>query len=153
MARAVAPVVGVVLLVVVTVVAAAGVATTVIAIDPKEPTDRVTLSVTAEASDDRIAMRHDGGDAVDVREVSLTIGVNGEDLAHQPPIPYFAATGFVGAPTGPFNQGADPRWSAGERATLELASTNEPTIDPGDQVTVVLSKGDAVLGRVQTHAE
>lgn len=153
MARAVAPVVGVALLIVVTVVAAAAVGTTVLSAEPREQPQRATLAVTAEASTDRITVRHAGGDALDVHALSLSISVEGEDLAHQPPIPYFAAEGFVGAPTGPFNQDADPRWSAGESASLQIASTNEPTLSSGDRVTVVLATERTVLARVRTLAE
>lgn len=152
MARAVSPVVGVALMLVLTVVAAAAVGTAVLAVEPQEPPDRVALSIDADASENRIAITHAGGDALNVSAASMTISVDGRDLAHQPPIPYFAAEGFVGAPTGPFNEAADSRWSAGERGSLEIASTNEPTIEPGDRVTVVLSTERAVLGRASARA-
>lgn len=152
MARAVAPVVGVALLLVITVVAATAIGTAVTDVEPSELADDVAVAVTADASDNRITLRHAGGDALNVSEVSVTISVEGQDLAHQPPIPYFAAEGFVGAPTGPFNEAADPRWSAGERASLELASTNEPTIEPGDRVAVTLSTDETELARASARA-
>jgi len=149
---AVAPVVGVALLLAVTVVAAAGVGATALSVTPAQPGDRVAVTVTADAGADRIAVRHDGGDLLDVRELSLSVRVEDEPLDYQPPIPYFAASGFLGGPTGPFNRAADHNWSAGERASLRIASTNDPRPSPGDRVTVVLSTDRRVLARTETRA-
>lgn len=153
MARATSPVVGVVLLVALTVTAAATVGAAVTSLEPTAPADRVTLSASADADDDRITFRHEGGNALDVRDLSLSITVDDEPLAHQPPVPYFAAEGFAGTPTGPFNSAADPEWTPGETAALEIASTNDPTLSSGDRVTVRLSTDRAVLTRVRTRAE
>ena len=152
MGRATVPLVGVVLLVALTVAAGAVVAAGTLGVDPHSPTDRVALAVAADADEDRVALTHGGGTTLDVRELSLSIRIEGEPLTHQPPIPYFAARGFVGAPTGPINSGGDPHWSTGERATLRIASTNEPRPAPGDRVTVELATERAVLARGETRA-
>jgi hypothetical protein len=65
-------------------------------------------------------------------------------------VPFFAARGFRAGPTGPFNAAADPGWTAGEAASLRLASTNAPGISPGDRVVVEVSVEDR---RVATLSE
>jgi flagellin-like protein len=153
MDRATAPVVGVALLVAVTVAAGATVGAATLGFEPQRPADTLALSATADAASNRITLGHEGGDSIDVHELSLSIRVEDTALAEQPPVPYFAAEGFVGAPTGPFNQAADPRWSAGERASLAIASTNAPTLSPGDRVTVTVATNRTVLAQVETLAE
>lgn len=152
MDRAVAPVVGVALLLAITVLAASAVGTAALVLEtPSEPTrTAVTLSVDAEAN--RIQLTHRGGDAVNVSRVSVAVTVDGEPLAEQPPVPFFAATGFASGPTGPFNSATDPQWSAGESAGFELASTNAPTIDPGDVVAVRLTRDGQTVVSVRTRA-
>lgn len=152
MDRAVAPVVGVALLIAITVMAAAAVATAALALDtPGEPT-RATVSLAVDAEADRLRLTHRGGDTLDVDRLSLSVTVDGDPLSEQPPVPFFAATGYVSGPTGPFNSGADPRWSAGETAGFRLASTNSPTIDSGDVVTVRMMKDGRLVSRVRVRA-
>ncbi len=152
MARAVTPVVGVVLLLAVTVLAASLVGTAVLALDaPAEPS-HVSLSLSVDAATDRFVLTHRGGEPLNASRLSLTVTVDGDPLARQPPVPFFAAPGFRSAPTGPVNSGADPRWTAGERATFRLASTNEPTVDPGDTVAVTIHRPDATDVRATTDA-
>lgn len=152
MDRAVSPAVGVTLLVAVTVMAATAVGTAALVLDtPTEPTQAtVTLSVDADA--DRLRLTHRGGDTLDVSRLSLTVTVDGKSLREQPPVPFFAATGYVSGPTGPFNSGSEPRWTAGETAGLRLASTNAPTIDAGDVVTVRIARGERLVVRVRARA-
>jgi hypothetical protein len=152
MSRGTIPLVGVVLLVALTVAAGAVVAAGALGVEPHSPADRVALEVAVDAGGNRIALTHAGGTTLDVRELSLTIRIEGEPLTHQTPIPYFAAPGFVGAPTGPINSGGDPDWSTGERATLRIAATNEPRPGPGDRMTVELAGERAALARVGTEA-
>jgi hypothetical protein len=71
-----------------------------------------------------------------VRRLAVRVTVAGTPLRHQPPVRFFAARGFRAGPTGPFNAAADPAWTAGETASLRLASTNAPGIDPDDRVVV-----------------
>ena len=99
--RAVAPVIGVVLLVALTVVTAAAVGA-VVAVDIPGETTVVTFGLEA-ASDGEIQLLHRGGDAVDPDSLRVRVRVNGDPLAEQPPVPFFSARGFESGPTGPFN--------------------------------------------------
>ncbi|MFB6123180.1 MAG: type IV pilin [Haloferacaceae archaeon] len=149
--RASAPVGGTALLVVAVVLgsAVAGVALGALPSRSAGPTQTaLSLSVVG----DRIALTHRAGDALDVRSLRLVVAVDGEPLAHQPPVPFFAATGFESGPTGPFNAAADAEWSAGERAAVRLAGTNAPLLRPGASVTVELYRRDRLLVRLSATA-
>ncbi|GGL49128.1 type IV pilin [Halocalculus aciditolerans] len=101
---------------------------------PAEP-----VGVTADASaGGRVALTLTAGGPLDARRLGVRIGVDGRPLADQPPVPFFAASGFKGGPTGPFNRNADPRWSVGETASVRVARTNAPFPERGDTVTVEL---------------
>jgi FlaG/FlaF family flagellin (archaellin) len=140
--RALTPVLGIALLTLVTVLAAAAVGAGLSGIGPAgETPPRVSLSASANASVDRITLAHTGGDVVSVSRLRVRITVDGQRLTHQPPVPFFAATGFESGPTGPFNTAADGQWAAGERATLTLASTNSPQLTPGATVRVDVYRG------------
>lgn len=152
MDRASSPVVGVCLLVALTVMAASVVAVGAFAVDPPDRPSRLVLSAEADAATDRIAVTHDGGAAVNVSALRVTVAVDGDPLARQPPVPFFTARGFRAAPTGPFNNGADPTWEVGEQASLRVASTNDPSIEPGSSVRVTVASGDAVLARDSVRA-
>jgi FlaG/FlaF family flagellin (archaellin) len=147
------PVVGVVLAVALTVVLASGVAVAfAVGVAPAEPAPTARVSLAADADADRLVLQHRGGDALDVDALRVVVTVDGEALAHQPPVPFFAATGFEPGPTGPFNRGYDGAWTAGETASVALAGTNDPAIAPGDRVTVALYENDAVVARASTTA-
>lgn len=150
--RGVSPAVGVVLIVALTVMLAATVGTMVLGTAAPDRGTAVRLSASADAGADRVSVTHEGGGAIDVGAVDVTIEIDGESLDHQPPVPFFAATGFVSGPTGPFNSATTDAWTAGETATLELASTNDPRIAAGETVTVTLTDGDSVLATVETTA-
>jgi FlaG/FlaF family flagellin (archaellin) len=141
----VTPVVGVVLLVALTVVLAATVGAGALALsDPPAPSEPTVLSLSADAGG-RVALTHEAGAPLAVESVSVRVSVDGEPLHHQPPVPFFAATGFEGGPTGPFNVAADDRWEAGETASFEVAGTNAPTPSPGATLEVrVYSSGRPV---------
>ncbi|WP_313691536.1 type IV pilin N-terminal domain-containing protein [Halorarum halobium] len=134
--RASAPAVGIALLLLVAVglSATVGAAAFGVAGTPADPAPVASLSLAID--DGALVFEHGGGDTLDVRTLHLRVSVANEELTHQPPIPFFAARGFVSGPTGPFNVADDPRWSAGERARVEPAGTNEPAIRPGVTVTV-----------------
>ena len=104
------------------------------------PADSATVAPTLAVEGDRITLTNRGA-AVDVRRLTVRVRVDGTPLAHQPPIPFFSARGFRPGPTGPFNAGADPTWGSGERASFRVASTNRPSVDAGDRVTVELRRG------------
>ncbi len=153
--RATSPVVAVCLLVVVVVVAVLGVGGLVAGppgVD-RLPEDRSpTLVVSADAAADRVTLLHRGGPAVNVSTVELRVRVDGRPLARHPPVPFFAADGFRAGPTGPFNAAADPVFGPGERASVRIAATNAPRIDPGETVTVSLSRDGERLATVETVA-
>ena len=152
MARAATPVVGVVLLVAVTVLAASLVGTAVLVAEaPTEPT-QVALSLSVDASTERLRLTHRSGRSLNASRLSVTVTVDGDPLVEQPPVPFFAASGFRGGPTGPFNSGGDPRWTAGERAGFRLASTNAPAIDDGDVVMVTIRREGGTAVRVRARA-
>ena len=148
--RAASSVVAVALLVALTVLGAAA----VLAAVPETPTTVPTadLALSADAGADRVALTHRGGDALDVEALAVEVRVDGEPLAHQPPVPFFAATGFESGPRGPFNSAADPTWTAGETAAVRLASTNHPTLEAGDSVSVTVRTRSGVVAELETTA-
>ncbi|CCQ33740.1 hypothetical protein HLRTI_002723 [Halorhabdus tiamatea SARL4B] len=150
--RGVSPAVGVVVMVALTVVLAATVGTMVLGSAPPDRGTVVRLSASADAGTDRVSVTHEGGGSIDIGALDVTIAVDGKSLDHQPPVPFFAATGFASGPTGPFNSRTAGDWTAGETATLELASTNDPLIANGETVTVTVTEGDDVLARIETTA-
>lgn len=144
--RGVAPVVGAFLLVLVTVVLALSVGAALTVPELEEPPS-ASLSVTADAEDKRIALAHEGGDRLDVAELTVTVEIDGEELEEQPPVPFFAADGFDSGPTGPFNSRSPNEWQAGETAAVRLAGTNAPMLSNGSEVTVMVAVDDAILHR------
>jgi hypothetical protein len=102
------------------------------------PAAPAAAGITLAVDGDRLLLTHRAGDPVDVRRLDVTVRVDGTPLRHQPPVPFFSARGFRPGPTGPFNAAADPRWEAGERASVRLASTNRPQLVAGARVTVEL---------------
>lgn len=150
MTRAVSPVIGTVLLVSITVVLA-GVVTASIGGTAVPDTEPTSASITADASPDgRIVLTHEGGEPIDVRNVSVRVSVQDTRLAHQPPIPFFSSTGFEPGPTGPFNSAADSRWSVGEQGSFTISDTNTPVPKPGDEVVLEFYRGDRPLTTVRT---
>jgi flagellin-like protein len=93
-----------------------------------------SLSVTG----DRVALGYERGPPMRVADLRLDVSVDGEPLAHQPPVPFFSARGFRPGPTGPFNVGSDGVWTAGETGSVVVAGTNRPRLGPGRTVTVRL---------------
>lgn len=143
MARASTTPVAVVLLVAITVVAAAGVAVALPSL-PSEPEPHRSVSADVTA-DGEVNLMLRSGPSVDVRDLDLRVTVDGHALSHQPPVPFFAARGFRGGPTGPFNVASDSTWSVGETAGFRLADTNDPSLDAGDTVEIsVVVRGQVV---------
>lgn len=112
------------------------------------PTAAMSLSVDGET----LTLTHDHGDPLDVRSLRMIVVVDGEPLKNQPPVPFFSAGGFAPGPTGPFNSASDPEWTVGESASLTLAGTNSPTIEPGSTVTVELYQEDSRIVTTETTA-
>lgn len=150
--RAVSSALGVVLLLACVVAVATAVGVALIDVAPPEPAPQAAFGGTAFASTNEVVLTHRAGDAVDVRAVTLVIEIDGTPLAHQPPVPFFAAEGFASGPTGPFNRASDPHWTPGEVAGVRLASTNDPLLAPGSRVVIHLYVGDAPIAVVETTA-
>ncbi|WP_246310186.1 type IV pilin [Halorarum halophilum] len=146
--RASAPALGVALLLLVAVSLSAAVGAAAFGTVGATTSPPPTASIALEVEDGTLAFAHRGGDALDVRTLRLEVEVDGTALTHQPPVPFFAARGFVSGPTGPFNAATDPMWTAGERATVEPAGTNAPDIVRGATVTVDVYAGDHRLVRL-----
>lgn len=149
--RAVSSVLAVVLLVAVTVLLAATVGALALSTDVLEPAPRTVFDADVDAAADRVSVTHRGGDPVDPGRLRVRILVDGAPIAHQPPVPFFAATGFASGPTGPFNSAYGGDWSTGETASLRLAGTNTD-LDPGDRVTVQLFADDLQLAELAVTA-
>ncbi|QSG09977.1 Pilin/Flagellin, FlaG/FlaF family [Halapricum desulfuricans] len=140
------------LLVVVTVALAGLTGAIVLGSDPAESPPRARLTLDVDAGADRIAVTHESGDTLSTEALTVRVEVDGRALAYQPPVPFFAARGFVSGPTGPFNSGGDTTWTAGETAALELATTNAPTIDPGETVAVTVATDRGTIARLEAVA-
>lgn len=153
-ARATAPVVAVALLTLIAVVTAGVVGTTVLetAPDERESPRHLVLSAHANATADRVALTHRGGDALDVADLRVVVSIDGQPLAHQPPVPFFAARGFEGGPTGPFNVATGGRWRTGQTAAVRLATTNSPQVTPGSDVHVEVYLGNQRIAQASTSA-
>ena len=153
--RSLTPVVGVLVLVAMTValaVVVAFVAADVGSLESAEPSSTASIELTASADDGELAFEHAGGDDLDVRELTLEVAVDGDPLEKQPPVPFFAADGFHGGPTGPFNPETEPIWTTGKRATLQVAETNDPVIEAGSEIVVTLIVDDRRIATLETTA-
>ncbi len=149
--RAIAPVLATASLLAITVVLGSTVALLAIGA-PADPTPTASISVGADAADDRIVLEHHGGDVLDASEIRLRVTVDGTPLDEQPPVPFFAADGFRGGPTGPFNPKGGTTWSAGDAAAFRVASTNAPGIDDGDRVRVEVYANGGLVGSATATA-
>ena len=149
--RGVAPVLGVVLLVALTVVTAAAVGTVVV-VDVPDGTTTATFGLEATA-DGEVRVLHRGGDTVDPGALRVRIHIDGDPLAEQPPVPFFSARGFESGPTGPFNSAYSGAWTAGQAASLRVASTNEPTPRAGATVEVRLYVDGRQMADLETTVQ
>jgi len=151
-ARATASVVGVAVLLAITVVGAAVVGSLALSAAstaaPSTAATTVPTSLAVAVDGDRVAVTHRGGGALDVRDLRIRVVVDGEPLAHQPPVPFFSARGFHPGPRGPFNVAADPTWTAGEVASFRVAGTNAPRPSTGARVTVSIYDGERPVARL-----
>lgn len=150
--RAVSPVVGTVLLIGIVVVFGSIAAGFALGIDSPTTATQASISADIDADTNRIILIHDGGDTIDINDLSVRVEIENEPLAEQPPVPFFSTTGFRPGPTGPFNPAASQRWTVGERASFQIATTNDPALTPGDQVQVELFVEDRQLASVTTTA-
>jgi archaeal type IV pilus assembly protein PilA len=96
---------------------------------------------------------HDGGGSLDTRSLSVVVEVDGEPLTHQPPVPFFSASGFEPGPTGVFNVGYSGEWEVGDSAGFTLnPNTNGPAPERGSAVSVEVYEGDRPITRAETTA-
>ncbi len=133
-----------------TVIIAAAVGASLVTIEPPAPAPTVQLALTADAGADRLTLVHQGGGPLDIKTCELTVRIGGTALTHQPPVPFFAATGFESGPTGAFNAAGSTVLRPGKHASLQLAETNAPTLTPGARVTVRVATDEAVLAELET---
>lgn len=151
--RGVVPVVGAVALLAVTACLGAVAGSIALAATPGDRADPgPTVALSLSVANDRVSVTHRGGTVIDAREVGLRVTVNGTPLAEQPPVPFFAASGFRAGPTGPFNAAADPRWGAGETASFRVAGTNAPTLAPEARVAVRVSAAGRPIASLSATA-
>lgn len=152
MPRGTAPVIGTVVLVGITVVLATLLGTVALGVSPPSSPPFVAVEGDADAATNRITLVHRGGPALDVRTLRVWITVNGTPLTHQPPVPFFAATGFQAGPTGPFNSASDPTWEPTQATSLRLATTNTPQLEAGVTVTIRIRRGGTLIAEVNAIA-
>lgn len=150
--RALSPLLGTVLLVVLSVLLAATMGT-VFGGAGIESTTTARFSASADAANDQISLTHEGGAALNSNALEIHVEVDGTPLEHQPPVPFFAASGFVSGPTGPFNNATTDEWIAGETGSFRLARTNTPPLTDGASVEITITRDGTVLGTVETSAE
>jgi FlaG/FlaF family flagellin (archaellin) len=149
--RALAPVAGALLLLLCALLAA-GVAASALSASPGDPAPRAAFDLEVDPATDAVTVVHAGGDPVQPNRLRLRVTVDGEALARQPPVPFFAARGFRSGPRGPFNAGWNGSWRVGQVARFRLAATNAPGIEAGDDVRVRLYAGERLLADLRTRA-
>lgn len=132
-------------------VALAGVLMTSVGTASLAQSDPAFVTISADAAPDgTITLTHENGDPIDVERVVVEVTVDGTKLEKQPPVPFFSTAGFEPGPTGPFNSAADPEWSVGEQASFTIAGSNEPSLEPGDELVVELYEDGHPLAQAQT---
>jgi len=150
-ARATSTVIGTVLLIAVTVVVGLVMGTALLGVgSTTEPTP--TAAIELSVDENTLIFSHDHGEPLNVTAISIQVAVDGEPLDDQPPVPFFAADGFESGPTGPFNSASDNEWEVGQTASLTVADSNEPTLDPGSTVSVEITTDDGTVMRTETTA-
>ena len=112
-----------------------------------------SIAVSLAVTGDTVAVTHEAGPDLRVSRLRVIIAVGGTRLAHQPPVPFFAAEGFRGGPEGPFNVASDGTWAAGETGAVRVAGTNHPTPAPGRTVSVRIYVGDERVAAVRGTAD
>jgi len=149
--RAIGSPLAAVLLIAVTVALAGVLAVNVGGWSPEAGPD-AAIEMSVDGDTGAVVLEHVAGDPIDVEELSVVVSVDGEELTHQPPVPFAGAEGFYGTPDGPFNVETDDEWTVGERTTFRVAGTNEPTIEPGSDVVVALTVDGRTVARLEATA-
>jgi len=143
------PVVGSLSLVVVTILLAVTLGTAVLG-GATTPEPATTAALDLSVDGETLTVTHTGGEPVDIEAVSMEIAVDGEPLDEQPPVPFFAASGFESGPTGAFNPAGSTELAGGESASLTVAETNAPTVEAGTTVSITLYDGSNRLLETET---
>lgn len=151
MARAISPVIGVVLLIGCVVALGVTVGAMALAYEPPEPAPQVLISGEVTAETNEIKLTLDRGGPLDVRKLSLVIEIDGEPLETQPEPQN--QTGLSYPPTGPFNQNTDSEWNRGEMTSFVIAkTTNSPHPEPGSEVTIRIFADDLPITTTEVTA-
>lgn len=150
--RGLTPVVGVVVLVVITMVLT-GLIAGIVAGDWRDgSTSTVALSLTVTTDGNGVLeLRHEGGETIDLEAVSMQVSIDDEPLKYQPEVPSFNPAGFH-SPGGAFHWWSGSLWRPGEQGTLTLAGSNDPSIESGSTVTVVVIEDGHPIAQVTTTA-
>lgn len=153
MARAISPVIGVVLLIACTIGLSVAVGAMAMSYGPAEPASVVVIGGEVDAATNEVTLTLERGGPLDVQELTLAIAVDGEPLEKQPTVPAYSQSGFNGFPSGPFNAGTDDDWRQGQSTSLTIArTTNGPHPDPGSAVTIEVHEGGLPIATVETTA-
>lgn len=151
MARAISPVIGVLLLIACTIGLSVAVGAMAFAYEPVQPASVVVIGGEVDAGADRITLVLERGGPLDMRELSIAVAIDGENLETQPN--YGSQRGLSGYPDGALNPGTDPEWSQGESTSFVIAgTTNGPHPEPGSAVTVRLHEDGLPIATVETTA-
>ncbi|MFD1513256.1 type IV pilin N-terminal domain-containing protein [Halomarina rubra] len=151
--RALTPVAGALLLAITVVLAGITATALVTGVGETDLSVPATTAVgcSADADANRLSLTHRGGDALDPSSLRVRVRVAGDLLAHQPPVPFFAARGFRSGPTGPFNRGWAGEWTTGTTASVTLAGTNTH-LDASQRVRVRLWADGSLVADCETRA-
>lgn len=151
--RGLSPVLGTVLLVGIVGALAATMAVVIPAAgDLSTDQQRAVLDLTVDPDTNTVTIIHEGGDPIDFASVEVMIYVDGEPLEHQPPTPYFSASGFAPGPTGAINKASEDTVTVAEQTSFQIADTNDPLPEPGSTVRVDLIDDGATMVRLETTA-
>ena len=108
-----------------------------------------TVALSLRLDGDAVALTHEAGPPLELSETRIVVAIDGAELRYQPSVPFFAARGFRGGPTGPFNLASDGVWSVGETGSFRVAATNSPTLEPGRTVSVTVYVDSDRVSRVR----
>ena len=146
--RAVAPVIGIVLLIVVSIVCAGVIVLFVTDIADLRSTPTVVIDGTVDTSENNITLVHTSGDDIPVDYLDLRITIDGVPMKYQPPVPFDSATGFSTGPSGPLHAWGDDTWSPQQESVIHLAGSNEPLPDPDSTVEVSITYDDRPIAEI-----
>ncbi|ADD04958.1 DUF1628 domain protein [Natrialba magadii ATCC 43099] len=151
--RAVNPVIGTIALLALTCLLVAVLAVIVSGWSLGGPAPVATFDLSADAETGTLSFEHTAGDPLDVEDLSLHVTVDGTELEYQPPVPFVGAEGFNGSPEGPFNAKSESLWGVGEQASVTIAETNDPVLESGSTVRVVVVVEGTQIGELESVAE